>query len=297
MAFLEWLYLHNVIISLLLSPILSLILFGISFFFTKRQKPKFFTRSRAIITNLKSEFGELKVFYKDIQITNLTETHVFLWNAGRKSIRTNDLLKATPIVISIPSDIKTYRISYVSTPDLGKTIQFFKSQQGGYELSFDAMQKHDGICIRVLHSGNEENSISVNGKLDGRIKVKEATKPSSDPDDTSFINKTLCNITLSLILLCASIAVAIYASINRLSLELLPRVHHFSLSPFMSGVEANEYSSFLLISIVLLFFAIMIFFNASNSIPNKLIYLAQKHDEYLSLFDLGQDFHEQDSAK
>ena len=287
MAFLEWLYSYNIIISAVLGPILSLILFIISLLLTKRKKPKFFTRSRKIITTLESEFRDLKVYYKNSLIVNLTETRVFFWNAGRQSIRTNDLLKATPIVVSIPSEIEIYSISYISTPDLGKTIIFSEKEQEGYELSFDAMQKHDGICVRVLHSGNEENAISVTGKLDGRIKIKKATKTSYDPDNTSFINKTPCNIALSLILLCASTAVAIYAIINRLSLEILPRVLQLTTSPFVS-VEGNEFITHIIISIVLLFFAIMIFFNGSNSVPNKLIYLSKKNNEYLSLFDLDE---------
>ena len=288
MTFLEWLYLHNVILSLLFSPIFGLIFFGMPFLLIKKQKPRFFIRSRAIITNLTSEFGELEVSYRNNPIVNLTETRIFFWNAGRKSIRENDLLTATPIVVSIPSEIETYRISYISTPDLGKTIKIFEGRKGEYELSFEAMQKHDGVCVSVLHSGSEENTIIVNGKLDQRIKVRKAENTSSDPSDTSFINKTSYKIILSLILLCASMAVATYASINRLSLELLPRFFQFSSSPFMAefGIEGNEFISLIILSIVLLFLAFVIFFNASNNIPNKLIYLSQKNNEYLPLYDV-----------
>ena len=278
MTILEWLDINDFWASVALSILINFIFMIISVFREIKQNPRYSIESRTIISDtasLKSEFNELEVYYKDSIIRNLTETRLYFWNAGRKSIRESHLLKATPIEIKIPDDIVVYNFEYASTLDLEKTLGMNKTEQGDYKISFDAMQRHDGICFKILHSGKEDCSISIIGKLDNLIKIKKS-KTLPEPNYTEKI--------VFGTMFCASTALLVYTIINELSLRMI----YYDVSPITwsglisASVESSQFGTYMMISIFFmiatggLFFYLMRF----PPIPIKLLYISKQVDKY-----------------
>jgi len=285
MWFVELIIKHNVIISIftgLVSCFLSIIF---PVFLAKKQKPKYAVKNQTIITNSESKFEGLEVLFYKKPIENLTLTRLYFWNAGNKSIRKRDTLIATPISLSIPKNIDIYKIEYISTKDLSKTLEMKENSQSGYEFSFDAMQKHDGVCFKILHSGKEDCPISIDGKLDGQIKIE---KSNNDPDFP--FNYYLVKMLFLMVISFASMAFMIHTIINRISLEASPYLMSFTTMDYIYGVgiESNEFVRRIIASICLLILTPIVLYKilSHTPLPSKLMLASEKHENYKILFIL-----------
>ena len=297
MPILELIYRNNFIVNILLSIALFLLSIFIPLFYKKKQRPKYISKSRTTITSLDSEFSDLETYYKKNKIEKLTETRLYFWNAGDTSIRKWHLLKATPVTIHIPDDIEICQIDHVSTQDLKTTLEIHKNECGNYELSFEAMQKNDGVCFRFLHSGNENCSMSVLGKLDGLLQIKKA-KISSDPyQKITWLDKLFCNTTFRAlvpsILFFISAIYAVNALVNELSFRALPEYRSFSTWFSPLTLESNTFSRYIRISITLFLLALSTFFSfrTHTPIPVTLMLLSKERAGYTFLYTLKAPNH------
>jgi hypothetical protein len=100
-------------------------------------------------------------------IRNLTVTKVSFWNGGRQTINASDVVKADPV-----------RITLTEGHILEAPVLFFKNKANQFaaELSadgktiaitFDYMDKDEGVILQILHTGKSSANISVVGKIKG----------------------------------------------------------------------------------------------------------------------------------
>jgi len=287
-SILEFAVEHSGIISLVLAPVFCLLGIVGTNILTKKQKPVSVTNSHSIINNLKSDFGELEVLYNKVKIDNLTKTRIYFWNAGRKSIRKFDLVEATPIMLYTPSDIDIYKINYIATPDLGKTLQVKETHSKGYMITFDAMQKDDGVYFEVLHSGSESCTVNLIGSIDNKVSICKSSYNSDNDLVERFFYNVIFRMGLPIILLCASIGFALYAFINRISLVLAEYFWPISMSLLLqdTGFEVNYFLRYIVFSILLMGLALLISWSCSRNIPipNELLDISKKYNEYRQLY-------------
>ena len=157
------------IITLISIIITALTLWG------KRKKPVFVCYSKPIITNKETSFNSLKVLFDNREVENLTESILFFWNKGRDAIRQSDILEDNPIRLEFPEGTKLYRINYQRTSNMLKTFNITRDKHNVLLLNFDSMLYKEGICFRILHSGNESSceKITINGTLPNKERVKK----------------------------------------------------------------------------------------------------------------------------
>jgi len=121
-----------------------------------------------IITHDKNVYDGLEFRYDKVVINELSETKIFFWNSGKKSIRGSDLLKDNPLGLSLGPDINIFRFRYLTTDRMKRTfaLKWFPDEDM-FIFDFDAIPKNEGFYIEILHSGNMSDSINIVGEIDG----------------------------------------------------------------------------------------------------------------------------------
>jgi hypothetical protein len=121
--------------------------------------------------------GELQNFtvnFAGKQITgDLSSVEIQLWNAGKESIRRQNILK--PVTISTQSNQPIYQVSFQTSRDIVglKTIPADLSA-GSVALEWDIMEHNDGAKIQIIYNGNVALPILVDGIVEGQRKISIA---------------------------------------------------------------------------------------------------------------------------
>ena len=273
----------QILISFIPGVILSVIFMLLPVYVLSKPKPKYVSRTKEI-TQFHSKLDEFEVVYKyrGKKINCLSETILYIWNARNKSIRKSDLLKATPITIKIPKSITLYRVDYIATQDIDKSLEIHQNDKGDYVLSFDAMQKHDGVCFKILHSGDAKSKIVMEGKLDGRIKVKKGTTMFDADRNRPLIifNNAITRILIPFFIFISSSTLGIHSLINRYGLRQMLNPA-FGTGPMQLE---NQFQTLMTLSVSLLFLALYLFYNALTCLPNEIAFLTYRKEQQKNLY-------------
>jgi hypothetical protein len=106
--------------------------------------------------------------YQNDKIDNLTITKIAFWNAGNVTINHGDISKVDPIKISILNEKKFLDAFIISTTNPVNQFSISKvHKESSVLLSFDYIDKNEGIVIQVIHTGNSSSDITVSGTLKG----------------------------------------------------------------------------------------------------------------------------------
>jgi hypothetical protein len=105
--------------------------------------------------------GEHAVFPDDITIQfrgrpvpRVTVSRLFVWNAGKKTVRGADVVEADPLRIELPVN---GRLLSVSVPALTRPVTSFRAvgapDSTEIQLQFDFLDPGDGAVIEAIHTG------------------------------------------------------------------------------------------------------------------------------------------------
>lgn len=157
-------------LALALLAIMSTIL---AFFYYRKSRkeklPRYDMRSNALVRELKSSFPSLQVLYGGQQVQNLTVTRVILWNAGRETIRDDDVPKNAPIMI-LPITGSSILDAKITQNNNEPSNFKLAPDASGYRFTFEYMDKNHGIVAQVIHTGKDGNDLRIDGT------IKEAGK-------------------------------------------------------------------------------------------------------------------------
>ncbi len=120
-----------------------------------------------------NQTSRLNVLHDNKEIkTNVKATQVAIWNRGRKSIKTNDILK--PIFLELKPGAQILESSVVITSRdlIGLLIDQSQATDGKLGLSWKILEENDGATIQIIYASNEDQNISVVGVIEGQRKIK-----------------------------------------------------------------------------------------------------------------------------
>jgi len=140
--------------------------------FLPKKKPVYASGSTRLIVAKKAEYGRVKVFYGEDEISCLTMTEVHFWNKGGKVIRERDLLKGSPLKMVISEEIRLLSIEYITTNKINDAFEITCESANSFLINFDSMLKNEGVYFRLLYESHNILKVEFLGDIEGVEKIE-----------------------------------------------------------------------------------------------------------------------------
>ena len=164
------------------STILPLISLGITvslalfLFFAGRKgvEPRYAILNSSLLAEAVNEEPKLKILWEEMEVLNVRSVDIAVWNAGAEYLDKRRISQTDPIRIIVPDDIDLLYTKIVRTSR--ETLLFTLQEKSDstvhreIEINFnedEALEKDDGLLIRILYTGPEVDDFKVAGRIKG----------------------------------------------------------------------------------------------------------------------------------
>jgi len=120
----------------------------------------------------------LQVLHDGIPIAgkDVTSATVYVWNAGRASIRKVDVLRPYAFCLGEDGTLLHANILKATRQECGISISFSEPLSNRIALNFDVLEYGDGAAVQLIFAGLSETPISMAGVCVGAETIKDATQ-------------------------------------------------------------------------------------------------------------------------
>ena len=168
--------LRNPYISLLLAvcTVIALPLTIVSIHISRKRKEFSYSDvSYSIARSGKKLIPQIKFTFNDIEIQNLTTSKVAIWNSGTEVLNEADVVKQQELAIIAQNGAEILHAEIIGASESTNNFHFTQQTANRVSLSFDYVEKHEGIVVQLFHTGDRED-ITLNCKIKGGKPVKNA---------------------------------------------------------------------------------------------------------------------------
>ena len=171
----HWFYKHW---GLLLTIIIALT-FGIwnlklQFRMKKMPELTYYVHPIKAVVLRRGEASTLRVFYRNQEInTDVTTTQVAIWNQGRMSIRTDNILSEVRLLTEPRVPILEATIRKQSRSIIGFVLDNSHFAEGIVPISWKILEQNDGAVIQLTYAGSPMTAIAVEGILENQPRIYE----------------------------------------------------------------------------------------------------------------------------
>lgn len=114
--------------------------------------------------NLVVRDGEdIEVRFRGEQVPRVTRTLVFFWNAGRESIRSEDVREPARIRVNEGSMLRA-KLVRTTRPEIRAHLEM---EQETAVIRFSHLDRADGCCVEVLHTGEDTLGVTASAVVIG----------------------------------------------------------------------------------------------------------------------------------
>ncbi len=156
----------------LIAAVCTIVAVPLAFIFYLRSKkeklPRYAVRSNNIIKGAKAVIPALTVHFQGHgePIENLTVSKVVFWNAGRETIRKQDVVKPQGIVLKVKDGYKILHAEIIQRNASENNFDTTSSQDKTQAtLTFEYIDRNEGVVIQIFHTGLKDEDIEVVGKI------------------------------------------------------------------------------------------------------------------------------------
>jgi hypothetical protein len=104
---------------------------------------------------------------------DVTALQLAFWNAGRRSIRSGNLL--TPLRISLPPNTRILEVQLRRTSRPVTGIQLRQANPRTIELTWRILEQNDGGALQLIYEGNEDAKLDVTAVVEGQPQITRLT--------------------------------------------------------------------------------------------------------------------------
>jgi len=160
-------FFKNPITSLGFAVLLSTFFYFISLSY---KKPSYYLSEPELVAKKTDE--NLKIYYKDKELTNLYSTYLILWNDGNNFIDYDDFIKDKPIKLYSNDSVRLLSASLIdkSRMDLNFTSIIKKDTVCISLTQEEAIEEGDGAKFLILYTINDTITNVPTFNLESRIK-------------------------------------------------------------------------------------------------------------------------------
>lgn len=131
---------------------------------SKSKKPVYAISGTSLATSSISKYGNLKLIFNDKPVPQATVTNILLWNAGRETIRRDDIAPGDPIRVSLHNEAKLLSCKILRS---GRKVTAAKLNATNGRITFDFLDGGDWVLLQALHTGDKPEDCSVAGTIMG----------------------------------------------------------------------------------------------------------------------------------
>lgn len=136
---------------------------GFGYFFyrlgTKERRPVYMKTGNRVVAG----GGEIEVLFDGESVPRVTKTLVFFWNAGRESIRPEDVRE--PVTLRVQEG-RLLRATLVKATRIEIRPSLHVDRETAV-LEFSHLDRTDGCCVEVMHTGEDVLGVSVSSVIVG----------------------------------------------------------------------------------------------------------------------------------
>jgi len=157
------------------------------FFYSRTRKIKrigYAVRTFELFSDRIGGIDGLSIQYLDKPVTNLTAGKILLKNTGNDVIHDTDIAKANPLKVSVPNGVEILKIGIIDESTTENRFEIKKINDTTSYVYFDYFAPNDGCVLFVLHSGNREQSLTIDGTLKGGVFTSGYSRDISKYRDT-----------------------------------------------------------------------------------------------------------------
>lgn len=147
-----------------------------------RRRLKYAADGVTVIERRDSVIG-LDIKHNGNDIDRLTKSHVWLWNAGRKAIRSSEVVEANPLRANFPG-AKLLNLAVLHASDGAIGFRTKQLDDGSWLIEFDHWEGKHGVVLEALHT-----STRVVPKVTGSIDGLQPIHALGRIDNGSFLSK------------------------------------------------------------------------------------------------------------
>jgi hypothetical protein len=131
------------------------------------KKPFYIIKSVNLIRNLVSKIDLVEITFKGHDVPNLTISKLLFWNAGRNTIRSEDIAKADPLIVSINQNFKMLDAKIIFTKNPANSFSIIDFNNDQFKFDFDFIDNNEGSIVQIIHTGTSNLDLKVNGTIKG----------------------------------------------------------------------------------------------------------------------------------
>ena len=137
------------------------------------KNPLFTLESRGPIGGLPENLSKLSLNYNGEKVGFFTVTRIAIWNAGKDTIHSTDLVESDILRI-VPED--GYKFLEANIKQVINPLNNFEMKFSPKEIliDFDYMDFNEGCCVEVHHNGKTSWALQVKGSIKGAGTIKHS---------------------------------------------------------------------------------------------------------------------------
>jgi hypothetical protein len=126
---------------------------------TKERRPVYMKTGNRVVAG----GGEIEVLFAGESVARVTKTLVFFWNAGRESIRSEDVRE--PVILRVlEGRLLRATVVKATRTEIRPSLQVDGETA---VLEFSHLDRTDGCCVEVMHTGENVLGVSVSSVIVG----------------------------------------------------------------------------------------------------------------------------------
>lgn len=148
----------------------------------REKKPLWSIKHINLIQGFSSRLPGLSIKYGDESIETLSVSKIVFWNAGSETIRGDDIADADPLALLLPNNARLLDASITATNSTpSRFLLYTKPEINGSFLTFDFLDRNNGVVVQLIHTGVMANDIHIAGTIMG------AGRPAQNAIDSSSL--------------------------------------------------------------------------------------------------------------
>ncbi len=147
---------------------------SIYFFMVSREVPEltyFVHPAKAAVVRSGQTSGLTVMFDGQNLNGDITATQIAIWNAGRKSVRSENILQPLVIRTTNHAKILEARVQKVTRDVVGLSLDTSRLSFGEVGVSWNILEQNDGGVVQIIYAGNERTGIEANAVLERQAKI------------------------------------------------------------------------------------------------------------------------------
>lgn len=154
-------------------------------FYLETQKNRDFTYMVNPVRSILAKSGnitDLQIQFRGDIITgvDVVSVNIALWNHGKASIRSIDILKPIEINLNPSAPILSVYVNKVSRDIIDFKIDTDKDilKQGRIPISWKILEKNDGASLQIIYAGSSESRVKITGVIEDHGELRNSSSDS-----------------------------------------------------------------------------------------------------------------------